>query len=611
MSHTNQFQHLKIQLEAIQSATDNFSADKRIGRGGFGKVYKGELAHFAGEAMVAFKRLDRAFGQGNPEFWKEIMMLSYCKHENIVSLLGYCDDHDEKILVYKYASKRSLDSYITNDDLTWVQRLKICVGMASGLAYIHTPAQTKLRIVHRDIKSSNILLDDNWNAKISDFGLSKYAPANNQFTFMISNPAGTLGYIDPVYQETGLLTKESDVYSFGVVLFEVLCGRLCFVNKNVQPLIGLVREYYLQNKISELVYSNMKGEIDASSLKLFVDIAYQCLNREREGRPLMTRIMSTLENALDIQVKANAKEKADADERAKAKENAEARAKAKAKTEANTKRGILNVKLVRTSKFGASTDASNHYLALCIDPSGPLQNMKKTAKYNSLNSEWIEEFNLYVEMFLDQRLIIHVNNVVSVQKHIHMGQAMMPLTDLTPEILHTCNLDVQDDQDRYVGNIEVEVLFKPTNIEDVISCIQKLPTETPKGGGLLVIIIHRASLYHEKHIHSSVSLLFRGELRKTPFMMNTSRPMWQQEFIFMLEKPLRTNEKLHFDVINNSRMGRSPLKKSQSLGCVDISLAELVHMERSNVTYPLEPRYLVGDCYKTNYLQVELHWRTS
>ncbi|XP_022022761.1 putative receptor-like protein kinase At5g39000 [Helianthus annuus] len=307
MSQIDQFQHLKIPLEVIQSATGNFSADSCIGRGGFGKVYKGQLVHSRGEIMVALKRLDPAFGQGNTEFWKEIMMLSFYKHENIISLLGYCDDHGEKIIVYEYASKKSLEAYLASNNLNWVQRLKICVGAARGLAYLHNPTENHLRIVHRDIKSSNILLDDNWSAKISDFGLSKFAPANNQFTFLVTDPAGTPGYIDPMYYETGLLTKESDVYSFGVVLFEVLCGRLCYGNQNLQPLVGQVRDYYLENKISELVYSNMKDTMDITSLNLFADIAYRCLCRERKERPLMIEIVKALESALEIQENADEK----------------------------------------------------------------------------------------------------------------------------------------------------------------------------------------------------------------------------------------------------------------------------------------------------------------
>ncbi|KAL8269047.1 hypothetical protein R6Q59_002845 [Mikania micrantha] len=243
---SKQFKHLKIQLEAIKSATNNFADESCIGRGGFGKVYKGEIACVDGRMMVALKRLDRAFGQGDPEFWKEIMMLSLYKHENIVSLLGFCDDCDEKILVYEYIPNRSLELYLNSDKLTWIGRLKICIGAACGLAYLHSADGTQQRVLHRDIKSSNILLDKDWNAKISDFGLSKFGPANQEYTFLFSNAVGTFGYCDPLYQDTGLLTKESDVFSFGVVLFEVLCGRLCIDNKNVRhrSLIGLARQSY-------------------------------------------------------------------------------------------------------------------------------------------------------------------------------------------------------------------------------------------------------------------------------------------------------------------------------------------------------------------------------
>ncbi|CAI9284884.1 unnamed protein product [Lactuca saligna] len=264
----NKFQHLKIQLEAIKLATNNFADENCIGRGGFGKVYKGDLVHSKGQRVVALKRLDPKFGQGNPEFWKEIIMLSLYKHENIVSLLGFCDESDEKILVYEYASRRSLDSYLKNDDLTWTRRLDICIGVARGLAYLHNPGVTQQRVLHRDIKSSNILLDENWNAKISDLGLSKFGPANQQYTFLVSNAVGTIGYCDPLYIETELLTKESDVYSFGVVLFEVLCGRLCITKKNG-----------IQESLT----------------------AYRCLKRDLEDRPLISDVVSILESALKYQ----------------------------------------------------------------------------------------------------------------------------------------------------------------------------------------------------------------------------------------------------------------------------------------------------------------------
>ncbi|KAK1425820.1 hypothetical protein QVD17_21181 [Tagetes erecta] len=138
------------------------------------------------------------------------------------------------------------------------------------------------------------------NAKISDFGLSKFGPANEKYTFLFSNPVGTDGYCDPLYAETKLLTKESDVYSFGVVLFEVLCGRLCIDYNNVQnpPLVVLARESYEQNTINEIVYSNIKGEINHYSLEVFATIAYQCLKLNRKERPLMRDVVRALEAAL-------------------------------------------------------------------------------------------------------------------------------------------------------------------------------------------------------------------------------------------------------------------------------------------------------------------------
>lgn len=305
MSDLRRFEHLKIQLEAIRSATDNFSENHRIGRGGFGKVYKGDLLHSEGHTTVAFKCLDRAFGQGDREFWNEILMLSLYKHENIVSLLGFCDDGGEKILVYKYASKRGLDLYLNNNDLTWVMRLKICIGAACGLAYLHDSdsAGSQQRALHRDIKSSNILLDENWNAMIADFGLSKFCPANLQLSLLFSNFVGTRGYWDPLYFETGLLTKESDVYSFGVVMFEVLCGMLC--NGNIhrsKSFLEVIRKHYKENNLNEIIFGNIRDEISTSSLKTFSEIAYQCLKRDRHKRPSMNEILTTLESALEYQV---------------------------------------------------------------------------------------------------------------------------------------------------------------------------------------------------------------------------------------------------------------------------------------------------------------------
>ncbi|KAM0070544.1 putative protein kinase RLK-Pelle-CrRLK1L-1 family [Helianthus debilis subsp. tardiflorus] len=304
-SFMEEFDHLKIQLKYIISATDNCARNKLIGRGGFGSVYKGELSCREGQIIVACKRLDRNFGQGNVEFWKEILMLSKCKHENLVSLLYFCIEGDERILVYEYASHGSLDRYLGDASVTWTQRLKICIGIARGLNYLHDPKETQQRVIHRDIKSSNILLDEKWAAKVSDFGLSKVGPANQPRTYLFSNAVGTPGYCDPIYWETGFLSKESDVYSFGVVLFEVMCGTLCceyYDGGQFKVLVHMWQTCFDKNRLDDIICHGLKEQMDPLSFKTFSTIAYQCLKKAREERPTMAKIMQQLEIALKVQV---------------------------------------------------------------------------------------------------------------------------------------------------------------------------------------------------------------------------------------------------------------------------------------------------------------------
>ncbi|PWA53813.1 jacalin-like lectin domain-containing protein [Artemisia annua] len=161
------------------------------------------------------------------------------------------------------------------------------------------------RVLHRDIKSSNILLDENWEAKISDFGLSKIGPANVDYTFLVSSPCGTMGYVDPQYVKTGVLTKESDVYSFGVVLFEILCGRPTIVNRyedERRSLASLAQQYFEQNRLHDIIHPNLKNEMKQDSLYIFSMLAYECLKDKRSERPTMASIVRQLEKALKVQV---------------------------------------------------------------------------------------------------------------------------------------------------------------------------------------------------------------------------------------------------------------------------------------------------------------------
>ncbi|KAL4592756.1 hypothetical protein LXL04_005760 [Taraxacum kok-saghyz] len=291
-------------FEEIKLITGDFDKNNLIGEGGFGKVYRGVVdSDSKGQTMAAFKRLDRSCGQGNPEFMKEILMLSHYRHENLITLLGYCDKDPEKILVYEHAARGSLDVHLSSTTLTWTQRLKICLGAARGLCYLHDPNETKQRVIHRDLKSSNILLDENWNAKISDMGLSKTGSANSLQSFLATNVVGTIFYIDPEYMETTILTKESDVYSFGVVLFEVLCGSLCYEYKNGLPQ-RFVRRWtnrYKENKVEDIIFHHLKQSMDPKSMETFSEIVYRCLQICREDRPYMSQVVEKLETALHSQ----------------------------------------------------------------------------------------------------------------------------------------------------------------------------------------------------------------------------------------------------------------------------------------------------------------------
>nr|GEV45488.1 protein kinase-like domain, phloem protein 2-like protein [Tanacetum cinerariifolium] len=304
-SFMKEYEHLKIQLKDIKSATNNFDENKVIGNGGFGKVYEGELCHSNSEkkSLVALKRLDRKYGQGDPQFWKEIMMLSQYRHMNLISLLGFCNEEGEMILVYEYASRGSLERYLNDVTLTWTQRIKICIDAANGLSFLHEPNERQQRVLHCDVKSANILLDDNLNAKVSDFGLSKTGSAGQQYSVMITNAVGTPGYCDPLYMETYQLTKESDVYSFGVVLFEVLSGKLCVENINGQlkVYVPFWKKCYEEKKLDAIVFQGLMQQMNPGSLETFGDIAYKCLKRFHEERPAMSFVVEKLEESLAFQ----------------------------------------------------------------------------------------------------------------------------------------------------------------------------------------------------------------------------------------------------------------------------------------------------------------------
>ncbi|KAK1436812.1 hypothetical protein QVD17_02596 [Tagetes erecta] len=302
------FRH--IEFPEILSATYDFDESLVIGKGGFGKVYRGNI--LIGDTLVvaAIKRLDPESSQGPDEFWAEVETLSMVRHHNIVPLIGYCIHEQEKILVYEYMSNGTLDDNLHKGGapLSWLQRLKICVGAAHGLRYLHNDVGVDSGIIHRDFKSSNILLHETWTAKITDFGLSKTCPTNQPSTHVSTIVKGTYGYFDPSYYQTGKLTRKSDVYAFGVVLLEVLCRRRAvekLPDEEWRSLATWAQDSIKEGNLKQIIDSDIRGEISPKCLKEFVRITERCLQENPEKRPTIAGVVVTLESVLALQEKFN------------------------------------------------------------------------------------------------------------------------------------------------------------------------------------------------------------------------------------------------------------------------------------------------------------------
>ncbi|KAL4652816.1 hypothetical protein ACB092_01G258900 [Castanea dentata] len=293
-------------LAEIIAATNNFDKVLIIGAGGFGDVYKGYINGSAA-TPVAIKRLKSGSQQGAQEFKTEIAMLSQLRHRHLVSLIGYCEDGNEMILVYDYMAHGTLRDHLYNtkyQPLSWKQRLQICIGAAHGLNYLHTGAT--YTIIHRDMKSTNILLDEQWLAKVSDFGLSKFGPIMIK-SHVSTVVKGTFGYLDPEYYRYQRLTEKSDVYSYGVVLCEVLCGKPPIIRTDEDEPMGLVAwvlQWYRNGKLDQIVDPSLKGEIEPECLKKFGEIVENCLLDNGTKRPSMNDVVGGLELVLELQESA-------------------------------------------------------------------------------------------------------------------------------------------------------------------------------------------------------------------------------------------------------------------------------------------------------------------
>ncbi|KAK9756649.1 hypothetical protein RND81_01G112200 [Saponaria officinalis] len=276
--------------------TKNFKDSHLIGEGGFGKVYKGRFDN----QLVAAKRLNLESLQGNQEFIVEVLMLSLLHHPNLVTLIGYCAEGVQRILVYEYMPKGSLADHLfdvdQDDALDWSTRMKIAAGAARGMMYLHCVA--KPAVIYRDVKSANILLDEDFNPRLSDFGLAKLGPMDDR-SHVSTRVMGTYGYCAPEYAASGKLSVKSDIFSFGVVLMEILTGRKALDvtrSSGEQSLVMWSAKIMKdRRRHMELMDPKLKGRVPKRSFRHFLSLAQMCLREDASLRPPIDQISAALD----------------------------------------------------------------------------------------------------------------------------------------------------------------------------------------------------------------------------------------------------------------------------------------------------------------------------
>lgn len=296
-------------LAELRVATRNFTPATVLGEGGFGRVFKGwvdkstHAPSMPGFGMtVAVKRSNPDSLQGLKEWQTEIEFLGKFSHPNLVKLFGYCCEDNQFLLVYEYMKKGSLDKHLFKKGakpLSWKRRINIAIGAAKGLAFLHT---SEKNVIYRDFKASNILIDENYNAKLSDFGLAKLGPINGD-SHVSTQPMGTLGYAAPEYITTGHLYLKSDVYGFGVVLLEILTGMKALDMtrpKGQQNLVQfIVPSLYERKTLIKIMDPKLKGKYPSEGAIQVAKLVLKCLENDPEKRPSMEEVVETLHRISD------------------------------------------------------------------------------------------------------------------------------------------------------------------------------------------------------------------------------------------------------------------------------------------------------------------------
>ncbi|KAG5246805.1 Cysteine-rich RLK [Salix suchowensis] len=284
-------------IKTITSATENFSFGNKLGQGGFGSVYKGRLPR---GQEIAVKRLSKNSRQGVQEFKNEVRLISKLQHKNLVRLLGCCIYKEEKMLVYEYLPNKSLDFFIfdktKSELLDWRQRVEIILGIARGLLYLHQ--DSRLKIIHRDLKAGNVLLDGAMNPKISDFGMARIF-GEDQIEANTTRVVGTYGYMSPEYAMEGLYSMKSDVFSYGVLVLEVISGRKnndYYDESASQNLIAHAWDLWNEGKALEIVDSALGETYPAPEILKFIQVGLLCVQESPEDRPKMSAIVFMLDN---------------------------------------------------------------------------------------------------------------------------------------------------------------------------------------------------------------------------------------------------------------------------------------------------------------------------